>query len=155
MKKRTLKTLASLVFMGLLSFVLTKNAFAQSEIFGTINPPAGVAEYNDQAGSNIGIILFGSNVLKASSVIAGIWVMINFVLAGWTYITSNGDAAAHGKVANQLTMSVIGLLLIVGAYTIAALIGLIIFGDAGFILNPTFEGVGVDSVPPAAGGLGI
>lgn len=154
MKKNTLKTLASLAFMLSLSLVFAKQALAQPAIFGTINAPAGVSEYNDQSGSDIGIILFASNVLKATTVIAGIWVMINFILAGWTYITSNGDSGAHAKVSSQLTMSVIGLLLIVGAYTIAALLGLIIFGDAGYILNPTFEGVGVSTTPPVFTGPG-
>ena len=147
MKKNTFKTLASLAFMLVFSLFLTKNAFAQRNIFGTIEAPAGVAEYNQAAGGDIGVIIFASNILKASTVVAGIWVMINFIMAGWTYITSSGDASAHEKVSKQLTMSVIGLLLIVGSYTIAALIGLIIFGDTGYILNPTFEGVRVS--PPA------
>lgn len=115
-------------------------------IFGRIQAPAGVEQYNST--QEIGIIVFASNLLRASTVIAGIWVTINFIMAGWTYITSNGDAGAHAKVANKLTMSVIGLMLIVGSYTIAALIGLIIFGDVSYILNPKFEGVGMPTYLP-------
>lgn len=155
MKKNILKSIVLFAPIVVFSLFFVKNIYAQGAIFGTIEAPAGVAEYNDEAGNDIGVIIFASNILKASTVIAGIWVMINFIIAGWIYITSNGSADAHSKVSGLLTMSIIGLVLIVGSYTIAALIGLIIFGDAGYILNPTFQGVGVGTTgwtPPPSGG---
>jgi hypothetical protein len=62
--------------------------------------------------------------------------MFNIILAGWIYLTSSGDASAHEKVSSKLINSVIGLALVAFAYTIAAAIGFIIFGDAGYIINP-------------------
>lgn len=124
--------------MPLLSLVSAQG----NDIFGTINAPKGVAEYNDQAGSQVGgLMIFFSNIIKISAVFAGIWVMINFILAGWIYITSSGDSNAASKVSSKLNMSLIGIMLIVGAYTIAALIGLIIFGDVNYIINPTLIGI--------------
>lgn len=112
-----------------------------SDIFGTIEAPAGVAKYNEQAGG-IGLILFASNLIRVATIVAGIWVMINFILAGWMYITSSGDSKANSEASSKMTNSIIGLVIIVAAYTIAALLGLIIFGDASYIINPKIQGVG-------------
>ena len=113
---------------------------AASNIFGRVSPPAGVAGYNAGSGGQIGLLFFISNLIRVATVVAGIWVLINFILAGYEYITSQGDTGAHNKVKDRVTMSIIGLVIIVSAYVIAALIGLIIFGDASYFLNPTIKG---------------
>jgi hypothetical protein len=111
-------------------------------IFGSIEEPAGVDKYNAQAGANgLGLMVFISNILRLGGIVAGLWVFMNFILAGWTYITAAGDTGAAKKVQDKLTMSVIGLVLIVASYTLAAMLGLLLFGDAGYILNPTIKGV--------------
>jgi hypothetical protein len=58
-------------------------------------------------------------------------------MAGWMYITNSGDSNVHGKVRDQITNSVLGLIVIVLAYTITALLGLLLFGRADYFLNPT------------------
>lgn len=114
-------------------------AQAPAEIVGTIEKPAGLAAFDLDAGGadSIGLLVFISNLLKIGTVIAGIWVLFNVVMAGWMYITSSGDSNVHGKVRDQITNSVLGLIVIVSSYTIAALIGLIFFGRADYFLNPT------------------
>lgn len=125
------------VFLG-----FVPDVFAQEDIFGKIDAPAGVAKYNSAPGANgLGIMLFVSNIIRLSTIIAGIWVMINFILAGWIYITSADDKSAGAKVSEKMTYSVMGLAIIVGAYTIAAILGLILFGRADYILNPTLKGI--------------
>lgn len=110
------------------------------EIFGTIQKPVGVSELDDESGGEIGLLLFVSNLIRVATVIAGLWVMVNFVLAGYQYITSAGDSGTQGKVRDQITMSVVGLVLIVSAYMITALISTLLFGDPNYILNPTIPG---------------
>jgi len=105
-------------------------------LFGAIEAPPGVAEFNQQSESGIGIIVFFSNLIKLIAIIAGIWTMLNFILAGFTYVTSADNPSAIEKIGSKLTLSVVGLGIIVASYTIAAVIGLIIFGDATFIINP-------------------
>jgi hypothetical protein len=51
---------------------------------------------------------------------------------------SSGDPQAMNKVKTSIVNSVIGLLLIVLAYTIAALAGTIFFGDPKIFTQPTF-----------------
>ncbi len=110
-----------------------------SSVFGEIKPPPGVDQYNIAA-DGIGLILFVSRVIRLLTVVAGIYVLFNVILAGYIYISSSGDSSAHQKVRDQLTFSIIGLLIIVGSYTIAGIVGLILFGDATFIINPTICG---------------
>jgi hypothetical protein len=111
-------------------------------VFGTIQPPAGVAQYDASAGSGqTGLIVFLSNIIRIGTVVAGIWAMANFILAGWSYVTSSGDPKAHTDAMAKITFSVVGIVIIVGAYTLAAIVGLVVFGDATYILNPRFTGV--------------
>jgi hypothetical protein len=110
-------------------------------VFGTIEAPAGVDRYNLAGEGDIGLITFISNLIRVATVVAGVWVMINFILAGWKYIMSSGDSKAPGEASQMMTNSLIGLAIIVGAYTIAAIIGLIFFGDASFIINPQLRGI--------------
>jgi len=112
---------------------------AASDIIGTVKKPPGVEAFDLAAGGgdNIGLLIFISNLIRIGTIIAGIWVLFNVVTAGWTYITGAGDSNQTQKVNDILTNSVLGLIVIVAAYTIAALIGLLFFGDAQFFLNPT------------------
>ena len=110
--------------------------------FGTVEAPQGVQLFNSNSGASngIGLIVFISNLIKLATIVAGLWVMINIILAGYTFITSSGDSSAYGKVKDKITMSVIGLIIIVAAYTITAIIGLLFFGDASYILSPNISG---------------
>jgi len=111
---------------------------------GSIAAPPGVDKQIAAAGmtgsSNIAVFYFISNLLKVGLALMGIWVLFNFVLAGYTYITGKGESKATDEVKNKLTMSFVGLALIVAAYTIVAVLSLLLFGNAGFILNPQIEG---------------
>lgn len=130
------KSILSLFFCLVLIFANLQTVMAQS-VFGPIDAPAGVAELNADAGEDgIGILIFVSNMIKLVSIVAGIWVMFNFVTAGFTYITSAGDSGAYAKIGEKLSLSVSGLLLIVASYTLAGIVGLIIFGNATYIISP-------------------
>ena len=119
---------------------LTKPVFAGEfdSVIGRVDEPKGVELINIEAGAgNIGILLFFSKFIQVITVIASIWVVINVILAAFKYLTGGGKADTHAKVKDTLTMSIIGLIIIVSTYTIAGLIGLVFFGDASYILNPT------------------
>lgn len=121
------------------SFGLVQTVYAQSdeEIIGTLDPPPGVVKYNQDAGEgNIAIVLFISRLINLANIVAGLWVSFNIIYAGYLYLTSGGKADVHSNVSNLLTMSVLGLVLIMTSYMFAGLVGLLIFGDASFIINP-------------------
>lgn len=109
-----------------------------TSVFGTVQPPAGTQLYNEAAGG-IGLLLFISNMIRLATVVAGIYVLINFVLAGYDYITA-GDSKAGQKVRERMTSSVLGLVVIVASYVIIGLAGLIFFGRASYFINPDICG---------------
>ncbi|MEP7167332.1 MAG: hypothetical protein ABI758_05105 [Candidatus Woesebacteria bacterium] len=108
------------------------------QIFGTVSPPPGVAIFNAQAGGpdGIGIVIFASNLIKVITIIAGLFGLFNIIGAGYTYLNSAGNAKATEQAMQQLSYSLIGLILIVGSFAITAIISFLLFGDATFILNP-------------------
>lgn len=109
---------------------------------GNVDRPSYLNLYDAQAAIDIGdgfpngIVKFVSRLINVLNIFAGIFVMFQFIIAGYTYITSNGDPGAHRKVGDQLFFAAVGLVLIVASYTLAGLIGLVFFGDATFILQP-------------------
>jgi len=123
-----------------------------SVVIGRVIPPEGVSLYNalipSSAGNKrIGILLFISNALKFFAVICGLLVFFNILYAGYEYIVGAGKTDVHVKVRERLTWSVVGLILLIAAYMIAALIGLFIFGDPAFLLNPDLTKYGALAPP--------
>lgn len=114
---------------------------------GEISPPPGTSQQTQSALTNnyiananeIAIFFFISNIIKIATAAAGVYVIYNLAIAGYDFLTAGGKADAYQKARDRLVMSAIGLLLIVLAYLITALLSLLIFGDAGFILNPTLS----------------
>jgi hypothetical protein len=102
---------------------------------GTIEKPPGVEKFEGTEGE-IGVLNFFSVLLQVATILAGLFVLLNIVLAGYTYITSQGDSSSHEKVRLAITNSIIGLIIISVAYTIVAALGLILFGSADYFFNP-------------------
>ncbi|MFH1967732.1 MAG: hypothetical protein ABIJ03_04445 [Patescibacteria group bacterium] len=125
----------------LTSSTLLAQAPQLEDVVGMIDTPPGIDKQITAAGIGPGdnaLLFFISNLLRIATILVGVWVLFNVLLAGYDFISSQGKSDAYQKVRDKLTMSVIGLLLITVAYTIGGLIGLILFGDAGYLLNPQF-----------------
>lgn len=107
-----------------------------SPIFGNIDLPAPLASgYGGFADSGKGLVGLLNNILKLITLGAGLFAVVNFILAGYGIMSSSGDPEKMGKATSKIWNSVIGLILIVAAFAFAALIGWIIFHDADAILN--------------------
>ena len=112
---------------------------------GAISPPPGVDKQIQASGldptkNEIAIFWFVSNLMRVALAFLGIWVLFNFILAGYIYITGKGDTKSHELVKAKITMSVIGLALIIGAYVITAVLSYLLWGDPGFVLKPEISG---------------
>ena len=140
------KKVFSLLTMLAVSWVFPAAVFAQEDDpIGTIMKPEAVQTFDTSGGigeGDIGILFFVSRLFTYITILAGVWAFANLLLAGYTYITSSGNAQTHTKVRDKLTMSILGLILIVTVYTVGALLGTIFFGDATYFINPTIEGPG-------------
>lgn len=128
-----------LLGLGLLATLSVAQAASPMEAVGTIDTPPGVEDYQTRSGDDIALIFFISNMISVFTVVMGIYVLFNFIIAGMTYVASSGDAGTHEKVRQTITQSVLGLILIVTAYTITGLVSLVFFGDPAFILNPSIS----------------
>lgn len=130
-----------------MSFFNISQAFAQTpeEIVGSIDVPQGVDLINDEAGG-IGVVLFISNMITFVIILGGLWTLINIIFAAFIYLTGGGKPDSHIKAKDRLLMSVIGLLLIIVSYSIAALIGLVFYDNASYILTPVIEPISAPSI---------
>ena len=130
-------------FAASFSAVLPRVVFAQDDPIGTIDKLVAVSNFDSAGGigeGEIGVLFFMSRLISYITIVAGIWVFANLLLAGYTYVTSSGNAQNHTIVRDKLTMSILGLVLIVTVYAIAGILGTLFFGDAAYLLNPTITG---------------
>jgi len=103
-------------------------------IFGTISNPT---TYASNQGS--GLFTFISNILKFAGVVAGLFFVVQIIMAGFSYIGANGDPKKVDLAWAKIWQSLIGLLIVASAFIIASVVGKIFGID---IINPTIVGPG-------------
>ena len=113
-----------------------KSAFAQ--VFGDIKAPPGVDKYGGNPGEGLFILL--NNLMKLIIVVAGLYALLNFILAGFEFISAGGNSEKVSKAWAKIWMSLVGLLVAAGSFTLAAVFGKIIFGSYDAILIPKIYG---------------
>ena len=109
------------------------------DIIGNINNPLS-GSYGDYNSTTGGVTLLLSNILRFVFVAAGIYALFNIIIAGYQYMTAAGDSKALSAAWARIWQTLLGLIIIVGSFALAAIIGYLFFGDAGYILNPTIYG---------------
>ncbi len=114
----------------------------QKSVFGTIEPPEAIQQYGELGGGGPGLNGFISNIIVFVTLIGGLWALFNIISAGFMLISSDGDSKKVGEMGTKITMSFLGLLVMVAAPLLAAIIGMFLFGDATFFLRPVFKGPG-------------
>lgn len=108
-------------------------------IFGNVKAPYPSTSYPSDIG---GLIIFFTNMLRLIFLIAGLFVLIKIVLAGFAYITAGGEPKKLELAWANIWQSLVGLLIMVASFALAAVAGQILFGDYKFILSPKLFGVG-------------
>jgi len=102
-------------------------------IFGTITAPVEGNKYFESS-SGSGLFLLLSNIFKFAGVIAGIFFIIQIILAGFAYISASGDPKKTQEAWNKIWQSALGLFIVASAFVIAGFIGRLTGLN---ILNPT------------------
>lgn len=111
-----------------------------STIIGTVpNPLPAYGDVSNPGGGLVGLL---SNILRLVFVGAGVYALLNLIVAGFQYMQAGGDAKILTAAWNRIWQTLLGLVIIVGSFALAALFGYLIFGDAGYILNPVIYGPG-------------
>lgn len=103
-------------------------------IFGTISNPT---SYASNQGS--GLFTLISNILKLAGVVAGLFFVVQIIMAGFSYIAANGDPKKVDLAWAKIWQSLIGLLIVGSAFVLASVVGKIFGID---IINPTIVGPG-------------
>lgn len=109
-----------------------------AQIFGQIDAPPGVSRYGNALEG--GPTAFITNIIRLLIVGAAIYALINFVMAGYAYMSAGGDSQKIASATSKITQTMIGLALAAGSFIIAALLGRILFGDFNALLQITIFG---------------
>ncbi|MCX6704294.1 MAG: hypothetical protein NTZ07_02500 [Candidatus Woesebacteria bacterium] len=102
--------------------------------FGTIPPPAGLEKYSGDPGTAIGTLI--QYVIWILIVGAGVYALLNLVLAGYAFMSAGDDPKKVAGAWSKIWQSLLGLAITAGAFVLAAIFGQLIFGQWDFILNP-------------------
>jgi hypothetical protein len=87
-----------------------------------------------------GLITLLNNVLRLVFVGAGIYAFIRIIVAGLGFINAGGDVKKITVAWNAIWQSLLGLIVIIGSFAIAGLIGQVLYGDWTAILSPKIYG---------------
>lgn len=101
-------------------------------IFGKIDKPIRYEGLDDPSS---GLIFFLTNVINFIIILAGIFTLVNFVSAGYGYLTGAGDPQKTANAGKKILQSLLGLVIVAAAFVIAALIGRILFDNTDALLN--------------------
>ncbi|MCJ7805262.1 hypothetical protein MUP46_01320 [Patescibacteria group bacterium] len=116
----------------MLSLIYTLTA-ATDNIFGQVSPPPGVKEIG--AGpEGLGILL--NRILQFLVVGAGVYALINLVIAGYGFMSAGDDPKKIAGSWARIWQTLLGLAFAAGAFVLAGIFGQLIFNDPTFILNP-------------------
>jgi len=107
-------------------------------IFGTIEPPQPIKNLNSEAGgeSGGGIFILLNKIFTLIGIAAGVFFLIQILLAGFAYISASGDQKKTEAAWSKIYQSIIGLVIVSSAFVIAAVIGNILNIN---ILNPEIK----------------
>ncbi len=99
---------------------------AQSEFGSGFIPPD--SPYNEGGDQNpIGLIVkFLSNLVGFLTILGAMFFIVQFLMGAFSWISAGGDSGKIEKARNQILNGIIGLVIMVAAYSIIGLIGGII-----------------------------
>ena len=109
-----------------------------ADAIGKITPPP--SGYADIEQGGLGNFL--NNILKLITTVAGLFALFNFIMAGFSYMSANGDEKKVQQASTKIWQSLLGLGIVAASFLLAALAGWIFFKDPTFIINPKIYGPG-------------
>lgn len=106
-------------------------------VIGCITPPRYIGPGIDPiTGKLTGMMTFLNSLLRLLFVGAGLFAFTNIILAGFAFMSAGGDPKNITKAWEKIWQSIVGLLIIVISFILAAVIGLLLFNDIFYFLTP-------------------
>lgn len=106
--------------------------------FGQVNPPPALSGYDTT--SPQGLFTFLNNIIKLLIFGAGLFTLVNLILAGYGFITAGGNSESITAAWAKIWQSLLGMVIVVGSIVIAGVIGVVIYGDQNALLIPQLFG---------------
>ena len=85
-----------------------------------IGPVTNPTKYTGTNGE--GLFLFLGNVLKLVGTVAGIYMVIQLIMAGYTYISANGDEKKTTVAWAMIWQSILGMVIIASAFVLTSVV---------------------------------
>lgn len=103
-------------------------------IFGDITKPTS-HKYEGLTDFDLGPTAFLNAVINLIIVLAGIFTILNFVLAGYGYLSAGGNPQKITDAGNKILQSLVGLIIVAASFIIAAIIGKVLFNNPTALLS--------------------
>jgi hypothetical protein len=111
-----------------------KLTYFAASIVGNVPLPTPLTRFGD-VGTGPGKLL---QIVFQTMVVAGsIYALINFIIAGYGFMSAGADPKKVEGAWTKMWQTILGLVLVGGAFTLAGVVGKLIFNDWGFLLTPT------------------
>lgn len=101
---------------------------------GKITLPTEAVQYGN-LGSATGPIAFLNNILNLIIFLAGLFTLINFIMAAYGYLTSDGQPQKISAAGYKILQSVIGLAIVASTFIIATVLGYILYKDPTALID--------------------
>jgi len=112
------------------------------DIFGPIEPPSFISK------DPSGLITIFNNALRLLVVVGGIYALLNFILAGYAFMSAVGDPKKIEFAWAKIWQSMVGLMIIAASFVLAALIGKLLFGNTKALFEINIYGPGGSTPVP-------
>ena len=112
-----------------------KKVFLANDFWGEISPPPGIDKWGADPFAG-GMIGFLNAILRIIFIVAGLFAFFNVIIAGFQFLSAGGNPKAIGEAVGRIWKSLLGLVIIVSSFILAAIFGWLIFGDPMAILQP-------------------
>lgn len=116
---------------------MIKRVFAQDGPIGSFTPPPAIARFGEWS---VALVTFLNIILRLIFIGAGLFALWKFIDAGFSFINSGGDPKKLNEARDKILLTMVGLLVIAASFVIAAIAGVIIFGNPMAILQPELIG---------------
>ena len=107
---------------------------------GPVKPPAAIA---DKWGPTLdGLSNFLNALLKFAIVVAGLFALVNLILAGYAFMSAGDDPKKIAGATSKIWQSILGLAIAAGSFVLAAIFGKLLFNDWNALLQLQVWGPG-------------
>lgn len=101
--------------------------------FGSVVPPATALSGKSPQAAIGSLIQLAVSILIVG---AGVYALINLILAGYSFMSAGDDSKKVAGAWAQIWQTLLGLAVAAGAFVLAAIFGTLLFHDAGFLVHP-------------------